>query len=323
MKCVRCSTELPGQAQFCLKCGTPVAAMQNSTVTMARPVAATPIRSVSASNASRPKTGLYLGIAAGVIALAAMGFGIQSLMNKGGRTPGGSNVVDATGHAPDGSRIMDANGRLGRTAPLTTSAGTPGPTPLDPAEVIDYLKFLKDIERSRIVLVKQNEGQIKALIPMTEAGNLMAQMKDNEGDISKAQNDTYNNMQKKISDISSQWLELSNRFQARRPPQSCQQLANYYYDALGKTSSAIVSVANAFSQAMQGMSSGDTSKVSDIVTKLQGMDGSGMGSPSKAVDDACGKADSELGAVCDKFRIHKDFDIRPDGGGASPFGLGG
>jgi hypothetical protein len=234
-----------------------------------------------------------------------------------------SNVVTATGRAPESSRLMDASGRLGRTGPLTTSAGTPGPAPLDPTDVIDYLKFLKDIERQRIMLVKSNEGQLKALIPMTEAGNLMAQMKENEADISKAQNDTYNQMQQKISGMSSQWLELSSRFQTRRPPQACQQLANYYYDALGKTSSAIISVANSFSQAMQGLSSGDMSKVSDIVEKLQGMDGSGSGSPSKMVDDACGKADSELGAVCDKFRIHKDFDIRSDGGAASPFGLGG
>ena len=73
---------------------------------------------------------------------------------------------------------------------------------------------------------------------------------------------------------------------------------------------------------MHGLSSGDMSKVSEIVEKLQGMDGSGSGSPSKAIDDSCGKADTELGAVCDKFRIHKDFDIRSDGGGASPFGLG-
>lgn len=309
MKCPRCQAELPGQAQFCLRCGTPVAAASYGATAASRPIAS-PIH--AAAPPRRSRAGLIAGVSAAVVlaAIAAF-FGLRR-----------GNVTNATGRVPEGSRIMDTTGRVGRTAPLTTSAGTPGPAPLDPADVIDYLKFLKEIERQRITLVKSNEGQIKALVPMTEAGNLGAMMKDNEADISRAQNQTYSNIQNKISEMSNQWLALSSRFQQRRPPQSCQQLANYYYDALGKTSAAIISVANAFSQAMQGLSSGDMSKVSGIVEKLQGMDGSGEGSPSQAVDQSCEKADSELAAVCDKFRIHKDFDIRADGGGASPFGLG-
>jgi hypothetical protein len=309
MKCPRCQSELPSQAQFCLRCGSPVAAAPYGATAASRPMS--PAIHAAAPPA-RSRAGLIAGVSAILVIAAIAAFlGLRR-----------GNVTNALGRVPEGSRIMDTTGRVGRTAPLTTSAGTPGPAPLDPADVIDYLKFLKEIERQRITLVKSNEGTLKTLVPMTEGGNIMAQMQGNEADISRAQNQTYSNIQSKISDMSNQWLELSTRFQQRRPPQSCQQLANYYYDALGKTSAAIISVANAFSQAMQGLSSGDMSKVSGIVEKLQGMDGSGTGSPSQSVDSACDKADSELASVCDKFRIHKDFDIRSDGGGASPFGLG-
>jgi hypothetical protein len=162
-----------------------------------------------------------------------------------------------------------------------------------------------------------------ALIPLTEGGNAMAMMKDNEGDISRVQNETYGQIQRKMSEINADWSALSSKFVARRAPQSCQQLANSYYDVLGKTSAAIVTVGTEFSKAMSSYSQGDMGGMSKIVENLKGMDGKGMGSASKSVDDACAGADRALADVCDKFHLHKDFDIKPDGGNSSPFSLGG
>ena len=65
MRCARCSAELPGQAQFCLKCGTPVASVPaGGVVTMARPVTAT-----RAHAPARPgsRTGRNMAIAAGLL----------------------------------------------------------------------------------------------------------------------------------------------------------------------------------------------------------------------------------------------------------------
>jgi len=50
------------------------------------------------------------------------------------------------------------------------------------------------------------------------------------------------------------------------------------------------------------------------------MQGSGLGSSSKEVADACVAADEALAAVCDKHKLQKDFAIRDDLGGGNLLG---
>lgn len=306
MKCARCSTELPGQAQFCLKCGTPVAATPaGATVAVTRPTYP------AGSSGSFRK----VAAVAGAVAAVALGFLAWKYLN-------GTRVAETSGKAPEGSRLTDRGGRVPGPSRLTDTSGTVQPAPPNPTDVIDYLKFLKEMERERVSLVKKHEGEMKTLVPLVTAGNLSAEMQGSEADISRGHNDTYAMIQKKMDGLTADWDALAAKFRSRPAPQSCLQLQSNYYDALSQTSSAVIKVGRLFANAMGGMASGDISKVTDIVGQLQSMDGSGMGSPSQAVDTACEKADQELAAVCDRFHIHKDFDIKPDGGGANPIGAG-
>ena len=95
MKCQRCNAEMPGAAQFCMSCGSPVmAANPSGGVTMARPIAAVPTKS---------NKHLIAGIAAALALLAlALFFGLRALTERSDRVPQGSRVVDAPAVTPTG-----------------------------------------------------------------------------------------------------------------------------------------------------------------------------------------------------------------------------
>ncbi len=301
MKCVRCAAEIPSHSQFCMRCGTPIAASRGGAVTMARPVAA----------AAGPNKKLIAAIAGGILLLAALLFGgYRLLTNRSARTPEGGKVLEAKGLAAPGGPLLDRNARISEGGPLTNRSGLQTPPAPQPVDVIDYLKFLKEIERQRVALEKQQVASaLKASTDLT-GGNLTAEMGDNP---EVQHRKDYANFQQLLNQMASQWQGLSQQFLTKQPPQSCQQLANRYYDLLGKTSAAMASVGNSFSKAMSGDASG-------ALQSLSSERGSGIGTPSKDVADACTAADDELAKVCDKFKIHKDFAIQDDGGGGNLLG---
>jgi hypothetical protein len=302
MKCAKCTAEVPGQAQFCMKCGTPVSAGRPSgTVTMARPAA-------SAAR-SKPKTGLILGTiaAVAVVALAAY-FGVKNLTSKNAVSASGGRLTDALGRPMNGAGLVDKDARIHDTGKLTDSTGLAQPGPADPVEIIDYLKHVREIERQRVALSKAELAQALTLSSQIQAGGITAEMGDHP---EVAHQKDYNDFQAKLSTWSSQWEDLSKKFNAypKPVPQSCITLRDRYLDALGKTSSAMSTIGSSFAKAMGS----DPGGAVDALTKMQG---------DRSIDDSCDKADAELATVCDKYHLHKDFDIKADGGASNPFGVG-
>jgi hypothetical protein len=304
MKCARCAAEVPGQAQFCMKCGAPVVAGRpGGTVTMARPVTAA-VPDASGRNKK------VAAIAAVLLALALIGFfGLKSFMNRGAKVEGGSKLVDASGRAGTGP-LLNAGARVTGAGPLTDQGGKVGPGTPDPVDVIDYLKHVKETERNRVRLAKSQLGEALNWSSQLTAQNLTAEMGENP---EQAHKQTYGNFQASMNKWNTDWEQLSRAFLAypKPVPQSCTNLRDKYLDALGKTSASMTAVASGFSDAMSGNAGGALEKL----TAMQG-------GASQDIDRACNKADEELAAVCDKFRIQKDFDIKADGGASNPFGVG-
>lgn len=302
MKCHRCSAEVPGGAQFCMKCGSPLMAAQPAGgITMARPLAVPADR--------KSKAPLIAGIAAALLLIAlALFFGFRALTERSDKTPAGSRVVEAPAVTPSGSGLVDKNARV-QTAPLTDRGSRVQAAQPQPVDVIDYLKFLKEVERRRISTAKKHLATALDLSASLPGGNISAFLESDEEAISQRVNQNYANMQSKLANIQSDWNELSKYFLSKQPPQSCAKLGELYYDALGKTAGSVVQVSNSFSQAL----SGDTSSALQSLSSMRG-------TASADIDRACRAADQELANVCDKFRISKDFDITPDGGGSSLFG---
>jgi len=287
VKCARCSAEVPGQAQFCMRCGTAVA----------------PVSAVVAAARRPSRRPLWIGLA--LLAVAALAAGGYRLLNPAGA----SKVVDASGQVPVGADLTGRSGRVAAGPDLSGRSGRITPPPPEPADVVDYLKFLKDVERQRVALVKQQTAGALGMSASLPGSNLLAEMQQKEEDIQRSHEQTYEHFQAKIMEWQGQWNILSQHFLSKPPPQSCQQLRDKYYDMLGKTAGAMVSLANSLSQAF----SGNAEKALESLSSMRG-------TASQSIDDACAAADEELASVCGKFRLRKDFDIKPDGGGASLFG---
>jgi hypothetical protein len=250
-----------------------------------------------------------LWIALGLIVVAALaGLGWKAFSDRAGGAGKTGALTERTGGPLNMGGLADRSGRVAPVAPIATGRA---PAPADPTAIIDYIAFLKQIETARIQLQKKQLGELLAKSgSMTQAG-VIGELNGNgmENQARAAYTDFQNTLQRWTLD----WQTLSRQFMSKTPPNACKNLAEKYYDLLGKTAGAINGVGNSFAQAM----SGDPSKALEA---LSGMKGGGMGSPSKAVADACVSADEELGAVCGKFRIRKDFDIKDDGGGGNLFG---
>ncbi len=295
MKCQSCGAEHPADAAFCPKCGvratTPAARIH------------TPAGAASTGINARK---VLLAVAV-LLSLAVAGYlGWRAFRKPSGR------VIQAVGKQPPIGPLTERTGRITPPTPPTEQAGLVNPEP-QPTDVIDYLKFLKEIEKQRVLLARSQMGELlKQSGDLTFAG-AAADWTTNEPE--QKYKEVYGRFQQSLAQWSVQWQHLSAQFMAypKPVPASCGELRDRYYALLVATSSAMTRVGNSFAEAMGG----DTSKALETLTQMQG---SGLGSASKDVADACSAADGALAAVCDKFRLKKDFDIRDDLGGGNILG---
>ena len=250
---------MPSQSQFCMKCGTPVGIAAGAAGTSAaRVTMAAPSAKSKAPFAAAATVGVLL-LAVGLI------YGLKMLnpTNKTDKQTNGSRVTDTQGVTPTGGPLLDKTGRVSGRPPTDKSvvqqAGMPQPT-----DIIDYLKFLKEIEKQRVTLSKRQLGQLLAMSPKMMIPG--AESAIDSGEPEKAARQTFTDFQKMVSGWQTDWNSLSAQFMKKAPPQSCQQLQAKYYDVLGNTSGSIAKAGNAFSKAMGG----DASSALETLTGMQG-----------------------------------------------------
>jgi hypothetical protein len=296
MRCARCAAEIPGQAQFCMRCGTPV--------NVGRPGGPAAAAHPAISYPAQPSKSKLRAVLAGLGILAAIGALVAFKLRPNPK------VTDMNARPGNTGALTDANARVANTGPVADRGGKMGPGPSDPTDVIDYLKHVREIERQRVALSKQQLGQALTWSSQLTARTLTAEMGDNP---EAAHQKTYNDFQNSFSQWSGQWEELSRRFNSypKPVPQACSMLRDKYLDVLGKTSSSMTTVGSSFASAMSGNAGGAV----EALTSMQG-------SASAEIDRSCEQADSEVAAVCKKYNISKDFDIKADGGASNPFGVG-
>ncbi len=289
MKCPRCAAEIPPQSKFCLRCGTPVNA---TTEIPAAPASLPPLK-------NRRTPGVGKGTWAAVGGMAVLAALICAFVVKG-------QLAQKAGQTGTGT-LVQAPGE-GRRAPLVQA---PGETPKAPvvqapaegkpstADIEDYLAFLKQIEVTKQQLIREQTGN--ALQLLAQAKGLSASLEE------KDYNNTFENMNKSMKFNSGAWGELSAKFQGRVPPQSCLDLANKYYDHLGKLQAQLLAINDALSKV--------ASNPNSALSALSQM----QGAASQEMDEAIRKADDALADVCDKYHLHKEFDIRGDSGSSGMF----
>lgn len=291
MRCVSCGSELSGGAEFCAKCGVRVGS------------AVPPLRTASTGMPLGKKMALAAG---GLAVLAALGYlGWRAFAPSG-------KVVQAVGQQAPVAPLTESAGRIAPIPPLTEAKGEVQKDP-EPTDIIEYLRFVKEMERQRVMLARTQLGELlKQSGDLTYAG-AMADWTTNEPE--RKYQEVYQRFQQSLGQWTAQWQELAGRFLAypKPVPQPCTELRDRYYALLSITSNHMLTVGNSFAQAL----SGDPGKALETLTRMQG---SGFGSASKEVTDACNAADEALAAICERFKLKKDFAIEDTLGGGNLLG---
>lgn len=299
MKCARCSAEIPTQSQFCLRCGTPI----HAAASPSGPVAPSPFAPLPSA---RRNPLLPLAILLGLAVLGLGAFVVRGqFLQKSGQSDNG-RLVSAPGQASGGT-LVQAPGEAKPTqmvqapaqAPPVQVVQQPGEAAPYPADIDDYLKFLKQIETQKQTLIHKELGD--ALEMMVKAKGLSGSIEGSD------YNSAVNDIGKGITFSANDWNQLTAQFNQRTPPDSCRDLHDKYYDHLGKIQGMIVAVNDALSKVQS-----DPSGALHALTQMQGK-------ASADADAAINAADDALGDICNRYRLKKDFDIKGDNGSAGMF----
>lgn len=320
MKCARCLAELPRQSQFCLRCGAPVEGALGNTLQMPQGFGA------SSLNPPRQNTRLLAAIVALLAVLAtalgAMVIRTQLAQKAAASSPTGK-MVQSPGATPqakltqdpganNGTQLVQAPGNnAGTTMVEAPGAGTgtpmtqqPGATTGPPADVVDYLAFLRQIEASKKKLIHDETADLAALkdtLPIENIKKLLDNVDmGGDGPAVDPAKKSISKTAKTATAVADDWNQLAIAFNQRTPPESCRQLHDAYYDHLGKVQAGILNVYSVLDKAF----SGDPNKTTDAYHDAMSMQGS-----SGDVDVAMRKADDALAEVCKTFHLTKDFDI--------------
>ena len=287
MKCARCSAEVPSQSQFCLRCGTPINA---AGATGMNPAAPRPVVPAPEKN----NTPLIATITVlSILVLGLLAFVVKGMLaQKPAEEPPTGLVQAPKKQAPSGLVEKPAESKPVEVV-QKPAEGTPPP----PAEIVNYLAFVKQIEAEKQTLLRKQDGEVLALLPQVQGLSAST----DGGNFKNA----FDSMSKTMNGIVNDFNALSGKFQRMAPPQSCLALHDRYYDHLGKVQAEILAVSNAL-----GKIGGDSSGALKDLTEIQGK-------ASSDIDTSIRDADNALSDICDKYKIRKDFDIRGDSAGSS------
>ncbi len=292
MKCARCSAEVPGQSQFCLRCGTPLHAA----------AAPPPVRPVMPTVApiAAPANNRSLMAVVGVLVVAVLAMAAWMVKSSLAQKPGATSapsLVQAPAQMSAGPLIQAP--AASSTAPVVVAPPAGVQAAPNYSDIDDYLKFVAQVDRTRLSLQSR---QMAALLA-AQAGSLGQQAEAAQDDEKSKQ--YLANVNKPNKELAEDWNNLTRQFLARTPPASCVGLHDKYYDFFGKVQANMLKVQDALSQANSGQSS-------EALSTLTSM----MGSASSGIDMAAQRADDALDEICRTYKLEKTFKIQSDSGAA-------
>lgn len=289
MQCARCGSEVPQGARECPKCG-----MTNEFAPEA-----------PAKRGIKPLTIAIIALALVAIigiALAAVfsarGRG-EVTQAPGGNLPPGSVTQLPAGSPPGGDLTNVPPGAPAPPANQPPDARKPKP----PQEVVDYLEFVKKVEKHRQMLLKDTGEALMLSQGGSQAASLMAMIDmatDPEG---KAAQDPLASTKNELARQFTNWKKTLDYFDQRTAPAQCREFSGAYRQLLYNETVTIGKIAVDFS----GVNIMDPNDMSKLLRSLQKM----KGDPSiqEKIDESADTADAKLEALVSNFDMEKPFDV--------------
>jgi hypothetical protein len=226
--CPQCGQEAPQTAKFCPQCAAPFA---GSTATLQPTQPIRPNKKLSRSSII-----LIGSLSAAVVVLASatlLALKASSVVHTPVPSPVTAPPIAQVSQAPLSAPPIAQAPSTPLVAPPIMQAPT-APTTSAPADVVNYLAFIQQMEQTRTNLEAE---QTAAILPLLGTANgLKTDMGDDSSDGSGSGESTAqqgasqinqgmtNNLQK--------WQALIKQFQSVTPPGACSDLANDYYKLL-------------------------------------------------------------------------------------------
>lgn len=307
MKCQRCFAELPKQAQFCLRCGTPVAGTATGATASGFPgsVPRSPNRSLLAVVALLSL--LVVGLGATVIK--------NGLTQKNGESGPTTGLVQAPGQSGGPTNLVQAPGEAPPTTPLVQQPGDTAPAPV---EIVDYLNFVKQCEATKQRIIHDADRDVEASIPTAIANQYKEFLNGTNNPTSTGDPSTASKSAIDASKIADNFQhdfdELAGQFQTKQPPKSCVALRDAYYTHLGKVEARTLKVLEIF----KNLGDASDTRKSELLQEALGMRGQ-----NNDLDNDAKIANDAKNDICNTYHIQSTFDITGDEGKSSGMtGLG-
>ena len=293
--CPQCGHEVSSAARFCPNCAHPLG------VAAPGPVGA---KINAAASGSRRLLIPALVTALIVLVLALVLAGRRQPSVLVAQTPTlapAPSVLSAPAPPPASApALTNAPVQPATSAPALTNAPTP-PAAVLPPDVAAYLTFLQGIEQRRMALNNDLSG---AMAMMTVAQGMQGAQTDPEGGGEDAGKQNTQKLSQGYADYAIKWQTLIRDYRATPAPPACSLLSNSYLKYLSDYTTVITKL-------QVSLLNHDSSGLPDL---------SGVTQVQAQVDADGASADSELGNLCGRFGVGKQFSIGAES--ASPSLLG-
>ncbi len=188
---------------------------------------------------------------------------------------------------------------------------TAPPAPEMPADVRDWLEFLRGIEAERQELARDQVSRALTTLAALSAGAqleaLQGLLADAGGGDAPTPPSPAQRARMDTEAMRRAWIDLHNKFLSRRPPAECQPIADRYDQVLRETGGMMGDILQAIANAEQDPSS--------AITVLQAM----KGRSRDLIDAPAREADRGVAAICERYGVTKWFAIQTDENGGGIF----
>jgi hypothetical protein len=284
MKCAKCGNETPQGAEQCPTCG------------------GKEFIEAQVRQGTKPIVYVIAGLAAVIIialVVAVIAGGRKNVATAPPPSAGpANNVVTAPPPAPAGGNLVTAP--PANPAPATTLPGAAKPKP--PAEVVEYLEFVKKVEEHRQMLLKDTTDAL-TLAGVSQAQSLMALIDMASNPDSRQVQDPLADTRKELIRQQKNWVSTLQYFDKKTAPTECREFSGAYRDVLYKEAKAITDIAESFSK----VNITDPKDMQGLLTALQRMkkDSSIQG----GIDASADNADAKLTQLVSKYDMQKPFNV--------------
>jgi len=299
MRCAKCGLDLPQGTKTCPKCGNASEFVEQQAPRNTKPI-------------------VYVAATLGaVIILALVVAVIASRGNKNVVTappppPGPpESVVTGPPPAPTGGNVVTAP--PANPAPSVTPPGTQKPKP--PQHVVDYLEFVKGVEKHRQMLLKDTTDalMLSATAQSQSLLSLIDMAMDPDG---KAAQDPLADTKKELLRQYKNWYSTLEYFDKKAAPAECREFSGAYRDVLYQEAKVIGSIAGSFSK----VNIMDPKDMQGLLSALQKMKRDR--SIQENIDKSADNADAKLTQLVSNYDMEKPFSVpREEGTSGSIMGF--